>query len=90
VVTLLSESQWQGVKLKGAVRGAARFRMPIASRSTGPTSPSARGPRQSLSLLFFELASHSDEGLSLVGKQPAHRRQLAGQRREAPQDQRER
>ena len=25
---------------------------------------------QSLSLLFFELASHSDEGLSLVGKHP--------------------
>ena len=25
---------------------------------------------QSLSLLFFELASHADEGLSLVGKHP--------------------
>jgi two-component sensor histidine kinase len=69
VVSLLSESQWQGVKLKGLFEARA---IPHAERIavSGPdVSVSARAA-QSLSLLFFELASHSDEGLSLVGKHP--------------------
>jgi two-component sensor histidine kinase len=69
VVSLLSESQWQGVKLKGLFEARA---IPHADRIavSGPdVSVSARAA-QSLSLLFFELASHSDEGLSLVGKHP--------------------
>ena len=33
-------------------------------------NPQALAAAQSLALLFFELASHSDEGLSLVGKHP--------------------
>jgi len=37
---------------------------------SGPDMRSARGRRSRFSLLFFELASHSDEGLSLVGKHP--------------------
>ena len=44
--------------------------MPIASRSSGPDIAVSARAAQSLSLLFFELASHSDEGLSLVGKHP--------------------
>src|SRR6201986_3412736 len=69
VVSLLSESQWQGVKLKGLFEARA---IPHAERiavSSADISVSARAA-QSLSLLFFELASHSDEGLSLVGKHP--------------------
>ena len=69
VVTLLSESQWQGVKLKGLFESRA---IPHADRiqvNGRDISVSARAA-QSLSLLFFELASHSDEGLSLVGKHP--------------------
>jgi two-component sensor histidine kinase len=69
VVSLLSESQWQGVKLKGLFEARA---IPHAERiavSGLDIAVSARAA-QSLSLLFFELASHSDEGLSLVGKHP--------------------
>jgi len=37
---------------------------------SGPDITVSARAAQSLSLLFFELASHSDEGLSLVGKHP--------------------
>ena len=36
----------------------------------GPDIAVSARAAQSLSLLFFELASHSDEGLSLVGQHP--------------------
>ena len=69
VVSLLSESQWQGVKLKGLFEARA---IPHAERIavSGPDIAVSARAAQSLSLLFFELASHSDEGLSLVGKHP--------------------
>ena len=69
VVTLLSESQWQGVKLRGLFESRA---IPHADRIavSGPDITVSARAAQSLSLLFFELASHSDEGLSLVGKHP--------------------
>lgn len=69
VVSLLSESQWQGVKLKGLFEARA---IPHADRIAvnGPDITVSARAAQSLSLLFFELASHSDEGLSLVGKHP--------------------
>jgi two-component sensor histidine kinase len=69
VVTLLSESQWQGVQLRGLFESRA---IPHADRIavSGPDITVSARAAQSLSLLFFELASHSDEGLSLVGKHP--------------------
>jgi two-component sensor histidine kinase len=69
VVSLLSESQWQGVKLRGLFEARA---IPHADRIAvnGPDISVSARAAQSLSLLFFELASHSDEGLSLVGKHP--------------------
>jgi two-component sensor histidine kinase len=69
VVSLLSDSQWQGVKLKGLFDARA---IPHAERiaASGPDIAVSARAAQSLSLLFFELASHSDEGLSLVGKHP--------------------
>ncbi len=69
VVSLLSESQWQGVKLRGLFEARA---IPHAERIavSGPDITVSARAAQSLSLLFFELASHSDEGLSLVGKHP--------------------
>ncbi|WP_407156789.1 HWE histidine kinase domain-containing protein [Bradyrhizobium sp. STM 3557] len=69
VVTLLSESQWQGVQLRGLFEARA---IPHAERIavSGPDITVSARAAQSLSLLFFELASHSDEGLSLVGKHP--------------------
>ncbi len=69
VVTLLSDSQWQGVKLKGLFESRS---IPNADRIAvdGPDITVSARAAQSLSLLFFELASHSDEGLSLVGKHP--------------------
>ncbi|HZR71308.1 CHASE domain-containing protein [Bradyrhizobium sp.] len=69
VVSLLSESQWQGVYLKGLFEARA---IPHAERIaiSGPDIVVSARAAQSLSLLFFELASHSDEGLSLVGKHP--------------------
>ena len=69
VVSLLSESQWQGVKMKGLFEARA---IPHAERIavSGPDITVSARAAQSLSLLFFELASHSDEGLSLVGKHP--------------------
>ncbi len=69
VVSLLSESQWQGVKLEGLFESRA---IPHADRIAlnGPDITISARAAQSLSLLFFELASHTDEGLSLVGKHP--------------------
>ncbi|HEX7789857.1 MAG TPA: HWE histidine kinase domain-containing protein [Afipia sp.] len=69
VVSLLSESQWQGVKLRGLLEPRA---IPHAERVaiSGPDIVVSARAAQSLSLLFFELASHADEGLSLVGKHP--------------------
>ena len=69
VVSLLSESQWQGVQLKGLFEARA---IPHADRIavSGPDIAVSARAAQSLSLLFFELAYHSDEGLSLVGKHP--------------------
>lgn len=69
VVSLLSESQWQGVKLKGLFEPRA---IPHADRIalSGPDVTVSARAAQSLSLLFFVLASHADEGLSLVGKHP--------------------
>jgi two-component sensor histidine kinase len=69
VVSLLSESQWQGVKLKGLFESRS---IPHADRIVlnGPDITISARAAQSLSLLFFELASHVDEGLSLVGKHP--------------------
>ena len=69
VVSLLSESQWQGVPLKGLFEARA---IPHADRIAlnGPDVTVSARAAQSLSLLFFELASHTDEGLSLVGKHP--------------------
>jgi len=69
VVTLLSESQWQGVKLRGLFESRS---IPHADRIAinGPDITVSARAAQSMSLLFFELASHSDEGLSLVGKHP--------------------
>lgn len=69
VVTLLSESQWQGVQLRGLFESRS---IPHSDRIAvnGPDITVSARAAQSLSLLFFELASHSDEGLSLVGKHP--------------------
>jgi two-component sensor histidine kinase len=69
VVSLLSESQWQGVPLKGLFEPRA---IPHTDRISvqGPDITVSARAAQSLSLLFFELASHSDEGLSLAGKHP--------------------
>ena len=55
-------------KATRAIRRATRTVHRIAA-AYGTQAVSARAA-QSLSLLFFELASHSDEGLSLVGKHP--------------------
>jgi len=70
VVSLLSDSQWQGVKLRGLLESRA---LPHAERIvvTGPDISVSPRAAQSLALLFFELASHADEGLSLVGKHPS-------------------
>jgi two-component sensor histidine kinase len=69
VVSLLSESQWQGVNLQGLFEARS---IPHAERIavSGPEITVSARAAQSLSLLFYELASHSDEGLSLVGKHP--------------------
>ncbi len=69
VVSLLSDSQWQGVNLRGLLESRA---IPHAERIaiSGPDIAVSPRAAQSLSLLFFELASHADEGLSLVGKHP--------------------
>ncbi len=69
VVSLLSESQWQGVKLKGLFESRA---IPHGDRIAlnGPDIVVSARAAQSLSLLFFELASHADEGHALAGKPP--------------------
>lgn len=58
-----------GVNLKGLFEPRA---IPRADRIavTGPDITVSARAAQSLSLLFYELASHSDEGHSLVGKHP--------------------
>jgi two-component sensor histidine kinase len=70
VVSLLTESQWQGVMLKGLFEPRA---IPHSDRITvsGPDIAVSARAAQSLALLFFELASHSDEGLAVVGKHPS-------------------
>ena len=69
VVSLLSESRWQGVSLQGLFEPRA---IPNVDRInvSGPDFAVSARAAQSLSLLFYELASHSDEGLSLVGQHP--------------------
>ncbi|MBI3700985.1 MAG: CHASE domain-containing protein [Afipia sp.] len=69
VVSLLSESQWQGVKLKGLFESRA---IPHGDRIAlnGPDIVVSARAAQSLSLLFFELASHADEGHALAGRPP--------------------
>lgn len=60
VVSLLSESEWQGVKLRGLLESRA---IPNAERivATGPDITVSARAAQSLSLLFFELATHAGE-----------------------------
>jgi two-component sensor histidine kinase len=69
VVSLLSERQWQGVPIRGLLEARS---IPNADRIAidGPDIVVSARAAQSLSLLFYELASHTDEGLSLVGKHP--------------------
>lgn len=69
VVSLLSESQWQGVPIKGLLGSRT---LPNSDRISvsGPDIFVSARAAQNLSLLFYELASHTDEGLSLVGKHP--------------------
>ncbi len=57
VVSLLSESQWQGVKLRSLLqsRSIPNFEHAVVS---GPDILVSSRAAQSLSLLFFELASH--------------------------------
>lgn len=59
VVSLLTDSQWQGVKLKGLLDSRA---VPHAARIAvnGPDIMVSARAAQSLALLFFELASHAD------------------------------
>src|SRR5262249_59619848 len=69
VVSLLSESQWQGVKLKGLFEARA---IPHADRIvvSGPDVAVSARAAQSLSLPFFERAAHPAEGPALFGKHP--------------------
>ena len=69
VVSLLSESQWQGVPIKGLLEART---LPNSDRISisGPDIVVSARAAQNLSLLFYELASHTDEGLSLIGKHP--------------------
>ena len=53
-----------------APRRPPHFRHADRISLNGPDIIVSARAAQSLSLLFFELASHSDEGLSLVGKHP--------------------
>lgn len=69
VVSLLSESQWQGVPIKGLLEARS---LPNSERisASGPNIVVSARAAQNLSLLFYELASHTDEGFSAVGKHP--------------------
>jgi len=60
VVSLLSESEWQGARLKGLLESRA---IPNSERmvATGPDITVSARAAQSLSLLFFELATHVGE-----------------------------
>jgi len=70
VVSLLSESPMAGRETEGVVRSTRDTPRRTHRRQRVPISPSARGRRSRFRLLFFELASHSDEGLSLVASTP--------------------
>jgi len=79
VVSLLSESQWQGVKLKGLFEARA---IPHAERIaiSGPDIAVSARAAQSLSLLFFELAS-TFRRRPFAGRQASsHRRALGSER----------
>lgn len=67
VVSLLTDSQWQGVKLNGLLDSRA---VPHAARIAvnGPDIMVSARAAQSLALLFFELASHADSAPH--GQQP--------------------
>jgi two-component sensor histidine kinase len=60
VVSLLSESEWQGARLKGLLESRA---IPNSERmvATGPDITVSARAAQSLSLLFFELANHASD-----------------------------
>lgn len=60
VVSLLSESEWQGARLKGLLESRA---IPNSERmvATGPDITVSARAAQSLSLLFFELATHAGD-----------------------------
>jgi two-component sensor histidine kinase len=63
VVSLLSESEWQGARLKGLLESRA---IPNSERivATGPDIVVSARAAQSLSLLFFELATHAGDTVS--------------------------
>ena len=67
VVSLLSDSYWQGVKLRSLLetRAVPHHEQIVA---TGPDVIVSARSAQSLSLVFFELASHADS--RLAGNQP--------------------
>ena len=80
VVSLLSESQWQGVKLKGLFEARA---IPHAERIavSGPDISVSARAAQSLSLLFFE-PGVAFRRRAFAGRQaPPHRRALGSDRR---------
>ena len=69
VVSLLSESQWQGVNIRSLFESGT---IPNAERIaiSGPDIVVSARAAQSLSLLFYELASHSVEDPLMAGKPP--------------------
>ena len=69
VVSLLSDTNWQGVSLTAMFDPRTLARADRIEASGPEIMISARAA-QSLSLVLFELASHADEGLSLVGQPP--------------------
>ena len=80
VVSLLSESQWQGVKLKGLFEARA---IPHAERIaiSGPEITVSARAAQSLSLLFFRAGIAFRRGAFAGRQASAHRRALGGDRR---------
>lgn len=69
VISLLSDTNWQGVSLRAMFDPKALTRAERVEVSGPDLMISARAA-QSLSLVLFELSSHSDEGLALVGQPP--------------------
>ena len=69
MISLLSDSQWQGAQLKGLLASRA---IPHADRIaiSGPDIVVSARAAQSLSLLFFELASQANDGCR--GRQAPH------------------